>query len=79
MRLALPLAALVAAGAVSGCVSVTDHGDGYASSYAREMRELVAQCDARGGILTPIPGAHGPRPANDYACEIHGGGSGRLD
>lgn len=78
MRLALPLAALIAAGAPGGCAT-TPAEDGRVPTYAQEMRELAEQCDARGGILTPIPGATGPRPANDYACEIRGGGSGRLD
>lgn len=49
------------------------------ASYAEELAELRGACDARGGILTPIQGSSGPNAANDYACEIRGGGSGRLD
>ncbi|WP_296819806.1 hypothetical protein [Brevundimonas sp.] len=47
-------------------------------SYQEEFQALNAECQARGGMLTPIPGSTGPRPANDYACEIRGGGSGRI-
>jgi hypothetical protein len=47
-------------------------------TYQQEYEALMADCQARGGILTPIPGSTGPRPANDYACEIRGGGSGRI-
>ena len=48
-------------------------------TYAQEVAELRSACDARGGILTPIAGSTGPNAANDYACEIRGGGSGRLN
>lgn len=48
-------------------------------TYSQQVAELRASCDARGGILTPIAGSTGPNAANDYACEIRGGGSGRLN
>lgn len=48
-------------------------------TYSEQMSELRAACDARGGILTPIAGSTGPNPANDYACEVRGGTSGRLN
>lgn len=63
---ALGLAACASTGAVN-------------PTYAEQVAELRSACDARGGILTPIAGATGPNAANDYACEIRGGGSGRLN
>lgn len=48
-------------------------------TYQEEFQALNAECQARGGMLTPIQGSTGPRPANDYACEIRGGGSGRIN
>ncbi|WP_396594707.1 hypothetical protein [Brevundimonas sp. R86498] len=47
-------------------------------TYAEELNQLTEACRARGGILTPIPGATSGRPQTDYACRITGGAS-RLD
>lgn len=47
-------------------------------TYAEELTRLTEACRARGGILTPIPGATSGRPQTDYACRITGGAS-RLD
>lgn len=52
---------------------------GQSQSYADDYAQLNADCQARGGILTPIAGSTGSRAATDYACEIRGGGSGRIN
>jgi predicted small secreted protein len=44
-------------------------------SYAEEIDQLAAECRAREGILTPIPGAATGQPRRDYACSISGGAS----
>lgn len=46
-------------------------------SYQAELEQLAADCQQRGGILTPIPGATTGRPQTENVCEIRGGG-GRL-
>lgn len=46
------------------------------SSYASELQQLSADCQARGGILAPT-GQQSGRPQNDNVCEIRSGG-GRL-
>ena len=74
MRALFALAALVAPLALGACAT----GKTF-PSYQEELDKLSAECMARGGILTPIAGATGPRAANDYACEIRGGGSGRIN
>ena len=56
----------IAAATVSACAS------GGGLSYGQEMDDLRRGCDARDGILTPIPGANTGRPATDYACTIRG-------
>jgi hypothetical protein len=61
--------------ALSACAST---GEPY-PTYAEELAELQSACRARGGILTPIAGSTGHRPATDYACEIRGGASSRLN
>ena len=75
MRIIIATAALGIA--VSGCASFGAREQPL--SYRQEYAQLEATCEARGGILTPTTLATGARPANDYACEIRGGGSGRLD
>ncbi len=75
MRAIVLAAGLGLALGLGACAST---GAGHAT-YAEELAELRGACDARGGILTPIAGSTGPNAANDYACEIRGGGSGRLD
>jgi hypothetical protein len=72
------IATLVVAGAaVSGCASMGPREQPL--SYRQELAQLRTTCENRGGILTPLgSGSTGGRPANDYACEIRGGGSGRL-
>lgn len=41
-------------------------------TYTQQLDALRADCDGRGGILTPIPGAQSAAPERDYACEIRG-------
>ncbi|GEM_PF-630287 len=40
-------------------------------TYTQQLDALRADCDARGGILTPT-GAQSAAPERDYACEIRG-------
>lgn len=75
MRAIVLVAGLGSALAIAGCAST----GAPSPTYGEELAQLSAACDARGGILTPIAGSTGPNAANDYACEIRGGGSGRLD
>lgn len=75
MRVLVLAAAAMGSLGLAACASTAPASP----TYAEEMAELRAACDARGGILTPIAGATGPHAANDYACEIRGGGSGRLN
>lgn len=72
---ALILVAVTGLLGVSACATAGEPNP----TYAEEMAQLNAACQARGGILTPIAGATGPRAANDYACEIRDGGSGRIN
>ena len=75
MRQALNTTLVIAAAAiVAACATGRDH-----PSYAEELAALDADCRERGGILTPIQGSVGFRPANDYACTIPGGAASRLD
>lgn len=75
MRSGITAVALLAGALlVSACASTAQTHP----TYAEEMAQLNAECQARGGMLTPIQGATGPRAANDYACEIRGGPSSRL-
>ena len=66
MRITLALAALLTLGA---CASNTPAPDDY--------QELLADCQARGGILTPTGGTSSNERAN-YACEIRGGASPKM-
>lgn len=43
-------------------------------TYGEELKQLEADCTARGGILTPT-GNQSSRPQTDYACKITGGAS----
>ncbi len=66
MRIPLILTASGLAMALGACAS-----DGAPTSrYASDMRALQDSCDARQGVLVPIPGATSGRPETDYACEI---------
>ena len=40
-------------------------------TYTDRLDKLRADCDARGGILTPT-GAQSASPEVDYACQING-------
>ena len=45
--------------------------------YAEELRDLEAQCDARGGMLRQVrPPTFSP--GTDYICRIHDGPSERV-
>ncbi|MFN3815686.1 hypothetical protein [Brevundimonas sp.] len=68
----LPTLAVTLAATLAACAS-TGGGETYQQAYDA----LNATCQERGGILTPLAGAHTGRPNTDYACEIRGGG-GRL-
>lgn len=59
---------LGAAAILAGCASTTNAGP----EREREYDRLVRECQERGGILTPIPGAYSPNEAANYACEIRG-------
>lgn len=63
MRYAL---VLMAAATLAACASTTGH------SGKSEYERLEKECRERGGILTPIPGAHNANEAANYACEIRG-------
>ncbi len=52
---------------LAACAS-TGPGDG---TYTQRLDKLRADCDARGGILTPT-GAQSASPEVDYACQING-------
>lgn len=69
---ALSVLALSAATTLSACASTGP------TSYDEDMAKLEADCRARGGILTPT-GAMTGRPQTEYACEIRGQSSGRLN
>lgn len=70
MRPPLVLAlALAAPLALSACASGRT-----LPTYGQELKQLEADCNARGGILTPT-GSQTSRPQTDYACKITGGAS----
>lgn len=71
MRIALACAPAVLILALSACASSTGTG-----RYENELDKLVADCQARGGILAPT-GQQSGRPQNDNVCELRNGG-GRL-
>ena len=62
------LCPVLAAAALAGCA--TTGGETYRAEYDR----LNAQCQARGGILTPSFSPSSGRPATDYHCDIRDGG-----
>lgn len=45
------------------------------SRYSEELRQLDADCRARGGILAPTGGPTTGRPQTDNVCKITGGAS----
>jgi len=70
MRPPLVLALVLAAPlALSACASGRT-----LPTYGQELKQLEADCNARGGILTPT-GSQTSRPQTDYACKITGGAS----
>lgn len=75
MRQAVHTTLVIAAAAiVAACATGRQN-----PTYAEELAQLEAQCRERGGVLTPLEGAIGYRPATDYACTIPGGGASRLN
>ena len=69
------VAPIIVIAALSACASSgRGHGHGASNSYGGDMAKLQAECDARGGILTPTNRLTG-RPETDYACTVHGGAS----
>ena len=73
MRMLVLAAALSAPLGLIGCASGQPH-----PTYGQEVATLTSECQQRGGILTPIPGASTGQASTDYACEIRGGPSGRI-
>ena len=69
MILATTAVTLAFAAGLSGCASSGAH-----DSYDSELRRLTAECEARGGILTPTGQLTG-RPQTDNVCRITGGAS----
>ena len=65
------LSSLLLAAALAACAGTPRS----IPTYGEELDQLTADCTARGGILSPIPGAQTGRPQTDYACEIRGGAS----
>ncbi len=55
--------------ALAACATTTGP-----SQYDVELRQLAADCQARGGILSPT-GQQTDRPQNDNVCRITGGTS----
>jgi hypothetical protein len=66
----LILAAAAFAASVAGCAS----GPPSEGSYLARTEKLAAECEARGGILTPS-GAQTDRPQTDNVCKITGSAS----
>jgi hypothetical protein len=66
MRASLPL--LAALTLVAGCATgPNDKADNNA-----DYNRISKSCQDRGGMLTPIPGAHDSNEAANYACEFRG-------
>ena len=65
------LSSLLLASSLAACAS----GPRTNPTYGEELDQLTAECRQRGGILSPISGAHTGRPQTDYVCEIRGGAS----
>jgi hypothetical protein len=66
LTFAAPAALLLA---LAACAPTTGPG-----RYETELRQLAADCEARGGILSPT-GEQSGRPQNDNVCRITGGAS----
>ncbi|MFP5295747.1 MAG: hypothetical protein A2623_13300 [Caulobacterales bacterium RIFCSPHIGHO2_01_FULL_70_19] len=66
MRIPIACAPLALGLALSACAT-TGEGD----YYNDELRRLAADCEARGGILSPT-GSQTGRPAVDNVCKITG-------
>lgn len=54
--------------ALSACSST-----GGTDRYGTELQRLAADCQARGGILSPVGSGQTGRPQTDNVCEIRGG------
>jgi hypothetical protein len=68
---AMSIAAVsIVAIALSACATT-----GERSTWAQELDALTEECAARGGILSPIPGAPNPEARASFTCEIRGGAS----
>ena len=74
MRAIVLAAGLGAVLALGGCASTGAPNP----TYGEELAQLSADCEARGGIITPIAGAQTGRANSEYACEIRGGATPRL-
>ncbi|MBS0295682.1 MAG: hypothetical protein JSR45_05175 [Proteobacteria bacterium] len=66
MRASLALLATLTL--VAGCASNPSPSADNNADYNR----ISESCKARGGMLTPIPGAHNANEAANYACEFRG-------
>ena len=72
MRIALFVAPAALAVTLSACAS----GMG-TSRYQTELARLAADCEARGGVLSPT-GQQSGRPQLDNVCKITGQPSSRI-
>ena len=72
MRIVLLAAPAALALTLSACAS--DMGE---SRYQSELEKLAADCDARGGVLSPT-GEQTGRPQTDNVCKITGQPSSRV-
>ena len=71
MRTLIAFAPVALVLGLTACASTTAPGG---NSYNDELQRLAADCQARGGILTPT-GQQSGRPQTDNACRITGGAS----
>jgi len=65
----VPALIALTAGLLAAACATTPGGE---NRYTTELDALSADCQARGGVLRPIPGATSGRPQTDYACRIVG-------
>lgn len=68
MRATTALLALAALSLVGACAS----GPGDARANNADYNRISKDCQARGGMLKPIPGAANANEALNYACEFRG-------
>lgn len=62
----------LAAFGLAACSTATGPG-----AYEADLKQIQERCEARGGVLTPTGQTTG-RPQTEYACQITGQPSGRV-